>query len=195
MCAYVCVRCARNVLEAMGNGVGKEKVSGGGEGERVYTVDGSREAEREREEQQQRDEEDKSMSSSSALAPPGSRASARRKEAALARCSEDQLTLMRCYKEQNLTTRLARMASRVMDARARGDESGGSERDDDGEFSAGCEMERKRFWACFYRERHGGREPPTSDFGALVDAFRPWFDRGGGGGGGGGDGDDGDEKR
>ena len=98
----------------------------------------------------------------------------RRKEAALASCSEDQLKLMRCYREQNLPARLSRIA-RSMTAETR-DERGGETMSNDTVYSAGCDVERKRFWECYYIKRHGGRQPPSSNIQTLIDAFsKPWF--------------------
>ena len=100
----------------------------------------------------------------------------KRKEAALTSCAEHQLRLMRCYNDQNLPNRIARI-TRSMTAEMTQEEEKSMKQQD--EFSAGCEFERKQFWECYYMKRHGGREPPRADLRTLIDVFsKPWFGRG-----------------
>ena len=147
----------------MGSSTSRESDPGFREGDVHDSASNAMEANRIR-------EKESSASASAKLQSTSSYGPVRRKENALASCAEDQLQLMRCYHDQNLPARLSRIA-RSMTA-----ETQDEMKDTTDVFSAGCEMERKRFWECYYMKRHGGRQPPSGNMQTLLDAFsKPWF--------------------
>ena len=152
----------------MGSSSSKETDSGVREGDVYDSARDAMQGNRTQETDARTHSDSTAQSTSSSFGP------VRRKQAALASCADHQLQLMRCYQDQNLPARLSRIA-RSMTAETQ-DDSEDNNNNNTNVFSAGCEMERKQFWECYYMKRHGGREPPSSNMQTLLDAFsKPWF--------------------